>query len=226
MAQILQSLNEEWSTLASSPSAKRALVRWSTTYPLLGSVGDLDGVISLGRDIDNGPEVRRALAALAPVDEVAARTLLQEMLGGLCNLARRVGRDSEALDDVVRLAWERIRTYPARRPGSVSANVLLDVRKRYCREQDKAKRHVAAPFAARAEVSAEDEFIAKALLEDLVAASPAAGVSEAALATILRSRLAGESMADLATEQHVSIKVLWHRRWRAEARLRQLPLAS
>ncbi len=52
------------------------------------------------------------------------------------------------------------------------------------------------------------------------------GVSKDVLGTIIRSRVGGESMADLAAEQEVSLKVLWHRRWRAEARLRDLPLAS
>lgn len=46
------------------------------------------------------------------------------------------------------------------------------------------------------------------------------------LETIIRSRIGGESMTDLAAEQHVSRKVLLHRRWRAEARLRELPLAG
>lgn len=225
MAQILQTLNDEWSTLAGSPAARRALMRWSASYPVLISASDLDGVIVLGFDTVAGPEVRRALAAMAPTDDIAARALLQGLLGGLCNLARRVGRDEEAADDMVRLAWERIRTYPDSRPGPVAANVLLDVRKRYRREQDKARRRI-APRSAGAAPSAEDQAMTTMLLKDLVAAGPSAGVSDEALATIFRSRLVGESMADLAAEQQVTLKVLWHRRWRAEARLRDLPLAS
>lgn len=225
MAQILRSLNEEWSALAGSPSARRALMRWSASYPVFLPAPDLDGVITLGFDPEDGPEVRRALAALAPTDQLAARTLLQELLGGLCNLARRVGRDDEAVDDVVRLAWERIRTYPTRRPGSVAANILLDVRKRYRREQDKAKRRHPAGAIVE-EPSAEERYISQSFVEDLIEASSATGISDDVLATILRSRVAGESMAELAAEQQVSIKVLWHRRWRAEARLRELPLAS
>ena len=225
MAEILRSLNKEWSAIAGSPSARRALMRWSATHPVLGSVRDLDGVIARGFDPDDGPEVRRALAALAPNDPLAARTLLQGLLGGLCNLAQRVGRDDDAVDDIIRLAWERIRTYPVRRPGSVSANVVLDVRKRYRREQDKARREPGMCRVA-AVPSAEDEFLSRAFFQDLIATSAASGISDDVLATILRSRVGGESMADLAAEQHVTRKVLWHRRWRAEARLRELPLAS
>ncbi|KAA0235953.1 MAG: hypothetical protein EDR02_02010 [Actinobacteria bacterium] len=226
MAQILQSLNDEWSAIAGSPAARRALMRWTSTYAVLGPADDLDDVITLGFRPHEGPEVRRALATLAPSDEVAARTLLQALLGGLCNLAQRIGRDADAIDDVVHLAWERIRTYPAHRRGSVSGNVLLDVRKRYNRQQDNAMPRRIAMGCANLEPSAEDRVVTKAFFEELAAAGEKSGVSNEVLDTIIRSRVGGESMADLAAEQQVSLKVLWHRRWRGEARLRELPLAG
>lgn len=226
MAQILHSLNEEWPTIAGSPAARRALMRWSAVHTVFLPASDLDGVIELGYRPDVGPEIRRSLAILAPADDLAARTLLQELLGGLVNLARRIGRDDEAVDDIVSLAWERIRTYPAHRPGSVSGNVLLDVRKRYGREHDTSRRGAMSFEDAKVEPSAEDRVLSSAFLEELVAVSEQNGVSKDVLGTIIRSRVGGESMADLASEQQVSLKVLWHRRWRAEARLRELPLAS
>lgn len=225
MAQILRSLNEEWSAMADSPEARRALMRWSAAHPVFVPATNLEDVIVLGHRPDDGPVLRRALGALAPTDPLAARTLLQALLGGLCNLARRIGRDSDAVDDMVGLAWERIRTYPPERPGSVSANVLLDVRKRYSRAQNKTLR-VGGVECARLEPSAEDHVISRVFFEDLAEASKQGGVSSAVLETIIRSRVVGESMADLAAEQQVPVKVLWHRRWRAEARLRALPLAS
>ncbi len=225
MSQIRLSLQDEWAMLARSPAGRRALMRWSAAHPVFLSASDLHGVIKLGYDPARGPEVRRALATLAPTDRLAARTLLQELIGGLCNLAHRVGRDEDALDDIIRIAWERIRTYPTDRPGSVSANVLLDVGKRYRKEQEKAKRCPAVRTATH-EPSAEDRFFRQSILHDVVAAGAESGVSQELLATILRSRLGGESMADLAAEQQIPLKVLWHRRWRAEVRLREFDLAS
>ncbi len=225
MAQILRSLNDEWSTIADSPHSRRALTRWSTKHAVFVPAVSLDDVLMLGYQPDAGPDVRRALAELAPTDQLAARTLLQALLGGLCNLARRIGRDADAVDDVVSLAWERIRTYPASRPGSVSGNVLLDVRKRYAQAHD-----TIAPLAVvertRLEPSAEDRALRDIGFEELVTASKRSGVSNETLETIIRSRVVGESMTALAAEAQVSLKVLWHRRWRAEARLRALPLAS
>ena len=225
MAQILQALNKEWSVIADSPAARRALVRWSGAQPVLALATNLDDVLALGHRADDGPEVRRALASLAPSDQLAARTLLQALLGGLCNLARNVGRDANAVDEIVSLAWERIRTYPTHRPGSVSGNVLLDVRKRYRRAHDVAARPVLSDDAA-VEPSVEDQVVGDVFIEELLAAAERSGVSSAVLETIIRSRVGGESMANLAAEQQVSRKVLWHRRWRAEARLRELPLAG
>lgn len=225
MATILHTLNAEWATLTKSPPARRALMRWKAKHDFLTGAMDLDDVLTLGRDGDVGPDLRRALAALAANDDVAARTLLQALLGGLCNLARRIGRDSDALDDIVSIAWERIRTYPTHRPGSVSGNVLLDVRKRYQR-MHRPLGDSEALAAQVPEPSVEDRVLLSAFLEDLVKAGFNAGVSTRILETIVRSRVDGESMADLAAEQNVSLKVLWHRRWRAEARLRDFASAG
>jgi hypothetical protein len=201
-------------------------MRWSATHPVFTPAEDLADVLELGHCREDGPEVRRALAALAPTDELAARTLLQELLGGLCNLAHRIGRDSDAVDDVVSIAWERIRTYPIHRPGSVSGNVMLDVRKRYRQEHDNPSPGHASRVGAEVEPSAEERAVSNAFFEELIAASRRCGISSAVIETIIRSRVVGESMADLAAEQRVALKVLWHRRWRAEARLRELPLAG
>lgn len=226
MTQLLKSLNGEWSTIVGSPAARRALMRWSSAHPVLEQATDLDDVLALGHRPDRGPEVRRVLAGLAPTDDIAARTLLQGLLGGLCNLAQRVGRDADAVDEIVSLAWERIRTYPVHRPGSVSGNVLLDVRKRYTRLHQDAAWCDDVAQGHESEPSPEDRVVERAFIDDFVAAGMRSGLSSDVVATIVRSRIHGESMADLALEQNVPIKVLWHRRWRGEARLRDLATAS
>jgi DNA-directed RNA polymerase specialized sigma24 family protein len=228
MAQTLETLNKEWAAIVPSAAARRALMRWSAAHPVLLPAIDLDAVIELGYCADVGAEVRRALATMAPTDQLAARTLLQELLGGLVNLARRIGRDADAVDDVVAIAWERIRTYPTCRPGSVSGNVLLDVRKRYSRQHESSMSPPVVEIEAMATpgASPEDQVVSATVLGDLLIAGEQRGLSREVLATIVRSRIHGESMTDLALEQQVSLKVLWHRRWRAEARLRDCALSA
>ncbi len=98
------------------------------------------------RDPSIPGEVLSILARLAPTDALATRTLLQMLLPGLVRLVGTVGHGvPEAADEIVALAWERIRTYPTLRTGSVAAKVVLDVRKQYVKPQRGTKRSPPAP---------------------------------------------------------------------------------
>ena len=65
MASILQSLNAEWSALAGTPAARRAVKRWTMAHPVFAPAEHLDDVLEFGHCPKQGPEVHRALAALA-----------------------------------------------------------------------------------------------------------------------------------------------------------------
>jgi len=229
MTPILQQLDEEWSNLATSPRARRAMTRWTSTHRHLAGHRNLDDVLSSRRDPAKEAPVLKALAALAPDDEIAARTLLQAMVPGVVALARLAANDDPAaVDELISLTWERIRTYPPTRPGSVPANILLDVRKRY-----RQHRTIEAPASIEVshdpvdtQASTEDQVISRLLVEELAAAQRSGMMTASVLTTILRTRVCGERLADLAAEQHITTQLLCHRRWRAEVRLRGLPLAS
>ena len=229
MAPILQELDREWAELVTSSRARRALMRWVNTNPDLAGNDDLGEVLACRRDPVRSQPVLRALALLAPDDEIAARTLLQMMLPGLITLAARAGNDDEAaIDEIISLAWERIRTYPCQRTSSVAANIILDVRKRYrshrCIEVPDSIELGGDPVDGAASV--EDQVLGLLLIDELARAQRDGLMSVAVLATILRTRVMDESLADLAAEQDVTPQLLCHRRWRAEVRLRDLPLAG
>jgi hypothetical protein len=228
MAPVLHRLDQEWSVLARSPRARRALMRWAATQPALTGYRNLDDVLQARRDPDRARPVLHALAVLAPVDDLAARTLLQAMIPGLVCLSGTSGNDDpDAIDELVSLAWERIRTYPAHRAGSVPGNILLDVRKRYRRH-----RRIHAPTGHELPVeppdtaSTEDVALDRALLGDLARAQRAGTMTAAVLSTIVRTRLLDEPLATLAAEQRITARLLRQRRWRAELRLRDLALAG
>lgn len=229
MAPILQELDREWAELVASSRAQRALMRWVNINPALAGNDDLGEVFACRRDPVRSQPVLKALASLASDDEIAARTLLQMMLPGLITLAARAGNDDEAaIDEIVSLAWERIRTYPCQRTGSVAANIILDVRKRYrshrCIEVPDSIELGGDPVDGTASV--EDQVLGRLLIDELARAQRDGLMSGAVLATILRTRVLDESLADLAAEQDVTPQLLCHRRWRAEVRLRDLPLAG
>jgi len=230
MERILQVLDAQWPKVAASPDARRALIRWADDHSVFVGLRDLNDVVHLRRNSLVAEEVLSALARLSPTDEIAARTLLQMLLPGIVSLVGTVGRgDTEAQDELVALAWERIRTYPTTRHGSVAANVVLDVRKRYVklrRGSDAVPLHLVADAHAVAANAPEDQVLALLLVEEIAAAQRAGLMSETALEAIMRTRLCGERLAAVAADLRVEARVLGQRRWRAERRLRSLPLAG
>ncbi len=130
MADIGQALDKEWDQMARSEAADEAARDWGEVEPALAGLSCVQDVLDRRLDPKAAPGVMAALARLAPTDRIAARTLLQALLPGLACLTQDIGGgDADALDHVVALAWERIRTYPPGRPGSVPGRVLYDVRK-------------------------------------------------------------------------------------------------
>ena len=231
MAWIVQSLNEEWATVANSPAARRALMRWTSRNPALATAHSVDDFVDTRTRPRWGDQALRVLAAEAPDDQIAARTLLQALLGGLVRLATQVAHDDpDAVGEVVSMAWNRIRTYPSQRCGPVAGNVLLDVRKELLRTRVDGLAIPNDEAVSRCSVdpaqTPEEVVVEKAVIEELFAARDRGLVSGAALATIFRTRVGGESLVEVAADMDMSADAMWRRRTRAERRLRLLPLAS
>jgi hypothetical protein len=235
MAGIVQSLNAEWAHVARSPLARRALMRWATANPVLAEARSVDDFVDTRSCPEWGEAALRVLAVEAPEDTMAARTLLQALLGGLVCLCSRVGRsEPDAIGELVALAWARIRTYPAHRQGSVAANVLLDVRKQFVR--DRLDTGTGSGDVVTVELPpdrptadpAPEELVCDRIvvLEALRSARDAGIVNDSALATIIRTRVGGESLVEVAADMNLSPDAMWRRRTRAEQRLRALPVAA
>ena len=229
MERILQVLDAEWKELAASPEGRRALIRWTNDHDVLVGLHDLNDVVAC-RYEEIAYDVLLILARRSPTDEIAARTLFQMLLPGLVSLVGTVGQgDYDAQDEIVALAWERIRTYPTTRNGSVAANVVLDVRKRYLKvrhgDETTPLSSVEEPLDDPAN-SPEEQVLGLLLIEEIAAAQRDGLMTPAVLSTIMRTRLIGERLAEVAADQRVETHVLCQRRWRAERRLRSLPLAG
>ncbi len=225
MHRILTALDAEWRQIARSADARHALGRWAESHQVLADADDLDALLDRRREPDQARAVLTALAALAPTDTLAARTLLQGVLPGLVCLAATVASDDPAaIDEMVSLAWERIRTYPPSRRGAVAGNILLDVRKQYRRHRD-----IDAPRSyyssgpgpdARSVPSAEDVALDRLDLEAVLAAPTDGTLSPDEFRLIVRTRLGDESLSTIAAEEDVGLHTINQRRWRAERRLR------
>ncbi len=227
----LSELDREWRELCRSTTSDSAVARWTETEPLLAGMPSLNAVLAERRDDpEAAPAILSALARLAATQHLAARTLLQALVPGIVRMASTTcSDDPSAIDELVSLAWERIRTYPTSRPGPVAANVLRDVRKRY-----REHRAIEAPDGLGPDMapygiepSAEDVVLGRSAIGDLFAAERDGVIDGVALGLILRTRVDGVSLELAANEQQSTVRQANCIRWRAERRLRPvLGLAS
>lgn len=229
MPGIVGTLNSEWDRLVRSAEAQRAVERWRLRWPALEYCTDLQDVLELRSDPTQAQAVLRPLALMSPLDDMAARTLLQALLPGLVLLARSAADDDAGgIDDVVAIAWERIRTYPGHREGSVAGNVLLDVRKRYSKQRGFGSAVVLMALPPR-DVPARGDWPDgdAELVSDLMRVAVASGVVRTdEVDTIVRSRMFDVPLSEIAAERGISSRALGQQRWRAEGRLRRMPRAA
>lgn len=230
MIVFLQSLDLEWHQLCRSAAARRALMGWSARHDAMRGLYDLAEVLDARRDRSRAGEVLRALAALAPTDDLAARALLQALLPGLVRLSRYVdGDDPNAVEELVSLGWERIRTYPPERQGSVAGNVLLDVRKRYVAHRRIEHPKYSMPILEDVTLDidlTESEVLGRLLLAEMVNVQRAGLISPRTLSWIVRTRLLGDSVEEIAAEVALPDRVVTQQRWRGERRLRAMAVAG
>lgn len=229
MSLVLSRLDAEWRRIASGPDAQSAVARWGAAHPQLRGLADLEELLERRRDPQRKQSVLSALAALARTEELAARTLLQALLPGIVRLASRDAYDDpHAADEMVALAWGRIRTYPPARSGPVAGNILLDVKKQYRRHwRIHAPRltvlppsPVLPPSDADWARSAEDEALDRVSFAEFLEIQQCV-IGERNLRLVLRTRVDGLSLADVAKEENVSVQTLNVRRLRTEQHLAQ-----
>lgn len=150
---LFAALDREWQTICSSRRPDHGSSPW--TDDALGGFCDLADLIATlrrsRRDPARADAILAALARRAPADELAARTLLQAVLPGLFNVAKRLGHgrvDDDLEAEVLAEAVARIRTYPIeRRPRLIAANITWDVFGAISRRRQRAGRVVLEPVA-------------------------------------------------------------------------------
>lgn len=231
MQRTLAGLDNEWGRLVRSPEARRAFARWRATFPVLDAAGDLEALVARRKEWVEWPAILRALASIAPSDLLAARAVLQSLLPGLWRMAVATAPDDpNAVEEMTAIAWLRIRTYPPTRRGSVAANVIWDTRKRY-RSQHRGSDlprglDPRGERAGESAPSAEEVFVGRVIFEELATAESAGVISADTMRLIMRTRVDGDPLREIAAEQRAPYDALNHRRWRAERQLRRLALAG
>lgn len=126
---VVDALNGEWAQIVDNP------VGWAERAESEPALAECGGLADAERRASRGCDrVLHALLSQARAgDRLAARTVLQAMLGRVVALARRDPRGS--VDEYVAALWCVVVRYPlAARPVRIAANLALDTMKTVHRE--------------------------------------------------------------------------------------------
>jgi DNA-directed RNA polymerase specialized sigma24 family protein len=220
---VVAALEREWETLSPATFSAR-LRRWSEREPALRQFANVAELLASlrRRRGDHLAEDSVLIALLRQTDdELAARVVLQALLPGLKRLARRILLEAREREELWSLLlahlWAGLRSYPVeRRPRKVAANLLLDAGHATLAELGRERRLRAQPAElppATAERREQEEVV-------LARAVDAGALSRFEARLILRSRLEGASLVEIAAAEGVGYDALRIRRRRAELRLR------
>ena len=227
MSSVFDLLDLEWQHLRADRSAARRL---RPVCELAGAgVRTLAELEAHVRGADPATADRILLALVTRTidhdDALAARVLLQLLLPGTRNLARRwwaLGDNDERAAAAVAAVYGRIRRYPlARRPGRIAANVLLDAARDLRRSVPRAASYATEDLGALLDDQDDDLRPGPAgeLAEVLTDAVDAGVLDLRDARLIAQTRIAGARVADLATHTRLGSRTLWDHRQRAERRL-------
>jgi hypothetical protein len=213
-------LEREWVRLRHGKGAARRLADVCAIAGGASTLAEVEGFVR-GASAEEADAVLLALVRRAVEgDELAARVLLQLLLPGTRNLARRwwaIGDHEERAAAAVTAVWQRICRYPvARRPGRVAANILMDAARELRRSVPQVVTLSDEPGRTEATVT---EHPAIELAEVLLDAVHDGVLDRDDAMLIARSRIAGHRVADIAAHRRLGSRTLWDRRQRAERTL-------
>jgi hypothetical protein len=225
---VFELLEGEWRRLRGDRGAARRLADVCAAAGGASSLADVEDYVR-GAGPEEADAVLLALVRRAVKDDsLAARVLLQLLLPGTRNLARRwwaIGDHEERAAAAVTAVYQRICRYPVeRRPGRVAANVLMDAARELRRSVPRVvvmlSAEPAASAPARAAAAAPPtEHAAVELAEVLLDAVDDGVLRREDAVLIARSRIAGDRVADMAEHGKIGSRTLWDRRHRAERTL-------
>ncbi len=223
-ADVVSALEREWDARSSACFSRRLRV-WAEREPALETFATVQALVgSLRRrsgDYERESAILAALLQQARSDPLAGRVVLQALLPGLKRLAGRLlfeaGEREELWSLLLAHLWAGIRSYPVeRRPRRVAANLLLDAAHATLGDLGKERRlraHASELAPESVEAGEQEELV-------LSRAVRTGALSRAEALLILRSRVEGVPLAQIATEEGAGYDALRIRRRRAELRLR------
>lgn len=127
---VVEALDREWRELDLRHPG--TVSRWAGRHDVLAAYLSFDDVLSSAR-VHSDPVLAALLAEVSLGDQLAARVVLQTLVGRMVRMAQRDPRAS--IDDYLAQLWCAIGSYPLeRRPERIAANLSMDTLKAVSRE--------------------------------------------------------------------------------------------
>jgi hypothetical protein len=128
---LVEALDREWCELVRCHSA--AVSRWADRHEVLAPCRSLDDILSAAK-LNSDPILAALLTEASRDDRLAARIVLQTLIGRMVRMALRDHRSS--IENYLAALWCVINSYPLdRRPVRIAANLSLETLKAVSREQ-------------------------------------------------------------------------------------------
>jgi len=122
---LVEALDREWCELVRHH--RTAVSRWADRHVALAPCRSLDEILSLAK-VKSDPVLGALLAELFVGDQLAARVVLQALIGRMVCMAQRDPRSS--VEHYLAALWCVINSYPLnRRPVRIAANLSLETLK-------------------------------------------------------------------------------------------------
>ena len=123
---LVEALDQEWHELVGS--SRTAVRRWADRHEVLKPCRTLDDVLSLATPNSDAVLFALLTEVSRDHDHLAARVVLQTLVGRMVRMAQRDPRGST--EDYLAAMWCVINSYPlSRRPARIAANLSLDTLK-------------------------------------------------------------------------------------------------
>lgn len=145
---IVDSLNAEWTLLA--PDSRGSVRRWAERHQALTPCRCLgDVLLAIRREPDAA--LSALLTEVLTNDQLAARVVLQSMLGKLVRMAQL--DEEHEVGDYISVFWCVLKAYPlAARPRRIAANLALDTLKEVHRGRRSSRCHGVLPWPPGAQL--------------------------------------------------------------------------
>ena len=212
---LVEALDQEWHELVGSQ--RTAVSRWADRHEVLIPCRTLDDVLSLSKLKSDAVLLALLTEVFQDHDQLAARVVLQTLVGRMVRMAQRDPRGS--IEEYLSVLWCVINNYPlTRRPTRIAANLSLDTLKAVSNDRRWMKRGDVSLWPSS---EALEELLAPVGLDGSPYDSPSSGDIE-----VTRVLEVGRLLSLIELSDALLLQCIYAEGWSGDRAARQFHMAE